>query len=335
MRRQRIGRPALIKPSSSLDLARRDGHFRPMSQRRDTTDWVLFGALSILWASAYAMTRGAVETLPVGVIIPARLIIGAIVLNIAVLVSGGRYPPLADLKRWGIIVLMGFVGMTGPFSLITTAQQTVDSSLAALYVAATPIFVVIGANAFFADERLTLPAALGIGTGFLGVGVLFAPDIIENYGSATAIAQGLLLLATMCYASSTLIARGAPTMQPLVFAAGFVTAAAVLSLPMLIGVNWPDVEPSTGSVLSVIGLGIGPSALASLLYMALVQRAGATFLSLTGYAIPILSAIIGWIVFQEQQSWNTALAFGLILGGVWLAQRPARSVAPKGETAPQ
>ncbi|MEO0882417.1 MAG: DMT family transporter [Pseudomonadota bacterium] len=311
-----------------------------MEHRRDAIDWALFCALSALWASAYAMTRGAVQSLPPEVIIPARLAIGAIILNVALAFSGERYPPLGDVKHWVMVVIMGFVGMTGPFFLITTAQQTVDSSLAALYVAATPIFVVIGANAFFADEKLTLPIALGIGLGFVGVTVLFAPDVIRNYGSATAVAQTLLIIATAFYATSTLLARAASRMQPLVFAAGFVTAGAVLSLPMLFSVDWDALEPSAVSVLNVIGLGIGPSAIASLLYMALVQRAGATFLSLTGYAIPILSALLGWVLFREAQSWHTLIAFALILTGVWLAQRPAKQNSEtarmaKGETAPQ
>ncbi|MEM9668471.1 MAG: DMT family transporter [Pseudomonadota bacterium] len=306
-----------------------------METRRDTTDWLLFWTLSIIWAGAYAMTRGAVESLPVGVIIPARLGIGAIILNVAVLVSGERYPAFGDMKRWGAIVLMGFLGMTGPFFLITTAQQTVDSSLAALYVAATPIFVVIGANALFADEKLTQQVAIGIGIGFLGVLVLLAPDIMENYQSASAIAQLLLLLATALYASSTLLARAAPRMSPLVFAAGFVTAGAVLAAPMLLSVDWEALDPSTSSIMSVIALGVGPSAVASMLYMALVQRAGATFLSLTGYLIPVISAGLGWVLFREQQSWNTLLAFTLILGGVWLAQRPAKSPKPRRKTAPQ
>lgn len=299
-----------------------------MISKRDTTDWLLFGALSLVWASAYAMTRGAVygeNGLPVGIIIPARLTIGAIILNLFIFARGLKYPPLSDLKRWGTMLAMGFVGMTGPFGLITIAQRTVDSSLAALYVAATPIFVVIGANFLFKDEKLTGRVAAGVGIGFLGVVTLFGPEAIRNFGSASAIAQLLLLTATMFYASSTLLARGAPPIQPLVFASGFVSLAALLSLPMLATVDFDTVQFTTGPVLSVIGLGIGPSAIASILYMALVQRAGATFLSLTGYVIPILSAIIGWVLFRETQSWNAVLAFGLILTGVWLAQRSGKT----------
>lgn len=283
------------------------------------------------------MTRGAVfgdHGLPVGLIIPARLVIGAIILNVAVLATGRKYPSLKDHKRWAAMAGMGFVGMAAPFFLITTAQQTVDSSLAALYVAATPIFVVLGANVLFADEKLTRRKSLGVAIGFLGVVALFGPDAYRNFGSATVTAQAFLLIATAFYAASTLLARAAPKIEPIVFAAGFVTLGALMSLPMLSTVDFSTVRLTPVPVLSVIGLGIGPSALASLVYMALIQRTDATFLSLTGYIIPILSAIIGFVLFRETQSWNAVLAFALILGGVWLAERGSKA-RTSGARAPQ
>jgi len=296
---------------------------RHMNTQRDMLDWLLFAAVSLLWAGAYALTRGATygeNGLPVGVIVPARLMIGAIILNATVFATGRRYPAFSDFGRWAAMAGMGLLGMTGPFFLITIAQKTVDSSLAALYVAAVPIFVVLGANFMFKDERLTRRVALGVGIGFLGVVILFGPDAYENFGSASTIAQLLLLLAAMLYASSTLLARAAPKIEPFVFAAGFVTLAAIMSLPMLAMVDWDTLHITATPVLSVIGLGIGPSALASILYMMIVQRSGATFLALTGYVVPVLSAILGFILFKEVQSWNALIAFALILSGVWLAQ---------------
>jgi drug/metabolite transporter (DMT)-like permease len=301
-----------------------------MNKQRDFVDWLLFGAVSFLWAGAYAMTRGATygdEGLPVGFIVPARLAIGAIILNAVLLATGRRYPPITDMPRWAVMAGMGLLGMTGPFFLITIAQQTVDSSLAALYVAAVPIFVVVGANFMFKDERLTPRIALGVGVGFLGVVALFGPDAYENFGSASTMAQLLLLMAASLYASSTLLARAAPKIEPLVFASGFVSLAAIMSLPMLTIVDWETLKLTPKPVLSVIGLGIGPSAVASILYMVIVQRAGATFLALTGYVVPVLSAILGFILFREVQSFNAVLAFALILSGVWLAQGKRRAKA--------
>ena len=294
-----------------------------MNKSRNLTDWLLFGAVSLLWAGAYALTRGATfgeNGLPVGLIVPARLTIGAIILNMILFATRRRYPPVSDRKRWAAMAGMGLLGMTGPFVLITFAQKTVDSSLAALYVAAVPIFVALGANFMFKDEKLTARISIGISVGFLGVIAPFGPDAYNNFGSASTIAQLLLLVAAILYSSSTLLARAAPKIDSLVFATGFVTLAAIMSLPMLITVDWQTLHLSPAPVLSVIGLGIGPSALASILYMMIIQRSGATFLALTGYVVPVLSAIIGFIIFREVQSWNALIAFALILSGVWLAQ---------------
>lgn len=301
-----------------------------MNKTRDLTDWLLFASVSLLWAGAYAMTRGATYGeggLPAGLIVPSRLIIGALILNAVIVITGRRYPPFRDYKRWAAMVGMGLLGMTGPFFLITIAQKTVDSSLAALYVAAVPIFVAFGANLLFKDERLTPQITLGILIGFSGVLVLFGPDAYANFGAASTLAQVFLLLAAMFYASSTLLARAAPKIDPLVFASGFVTLAALMSLPMLFMVDWDNIGLTRMRSLNVIGLGIGPSAIASILYMVIVQRAGATFLALTGYVVPVLSAIIGFFLFRETQSWNALLAFALILGGVWLAQRRQKPVS--------
>lgn len=301
-----------------------------MGGKRELHEWISFGAVSLIWASAYAMTRGAVfgdEGLPVPLVIFSRLAIGAIVLNIVMFTRGLRYPPPSDRKKWGAMLGMGFLGMTGPFFIIAIAQQTVDSSLAALYVAATPIFIVLGANFLFDDEKLTSRIAIGIGMGFFGVAALFGPEVYQSFGSANATAHLLLLISAVLYASSTLLARASPKITPLVFASGFVSLAAVMALPMLFLVDWEVLSVTRGQMLNVIGLGVGPSAIASILYMSLVQRSGATFLALTGYLVPVLSAIIGFVLFREVFSWNAAFAFVLILSGVWLAQsrKPAKA----------
>ncbi|MEX1249945.1 MAG: EamA family transporter, partial [Hyphomonas sp.] len=127
---------------------------------RPALDWALFGALSLVWAGAYPLTRLAVGKgldtgLPAEWVLPGRLCIGAMFLWIVLLVTRKHLPPLSDRKRWVSIVGMGIVGSVIPFFFITTAQETVDSSLAALYAAASPVFVAIGANLLFAEEKMT------------------------------------------------------------------------------------------------------------------------------------------------------------------------------------
>lgn len=298
-----------------------------MQTHRTSADWGLLAILTVIWAGAYAMTRVAVQTsnpelgLPVEVVLSGRLTIGGIFLTIAMLVKGQRWPSLRDGKRWAAILGMGVLGMTLPFFLITTAQRTVDSSLAALYAASAPLLVAVGAHLLFHDERMTPRKVIGLLVGFAGVAVLFGPDAIRTWGSASVFAQTLLLFATMGYAASTLIARAAPSMPPIAFSAGFVCAAAIFSYPLLLDVELARLHIEPQSLLAVIGLGIGPTGIAAILYVVLVNRAGANFLALSGYTIPLVSVVLGYFLFRETQEWNAILAFVLILTGVWLAQR--------------
>lgn len=227
------------------------------------------------------------------------------------------------------MAIMGILGTAAPFLLITNAQQTVDSSLAALYVAAAPLFVAVMAHFLFHDDRISWGKAGGVAIGFVGVAVLFGPEAITAFGSASVLAQALCLLATAFYALSTITARYAREIPPFVFAAGFLCFGALASWPLLFFVDFEALTPSTGAITGVIGLAIGPTAMASVFYMMLIQRTSATFLSMTGYTIPIFSAVVGYLAFQEVQSWNAVLAFILILGGVWISQRGPVATAVK------
>ena len=294
---------------------------------RSFTDWLMFAFLTALWGSAYGFTRLAVSQsepelgFPPEFIIPMRLTAGAVVLLVAARISRQKWPPLSAWHLWAAMAVMGIAGTAAPFLLITHAQQTVDSSLAALYVAAAPLFVAIMAHFAFRDDRISVRKAGGLAIGFAGVAVLFGPEAITSFGSASVLAQALCLTATACYALSTITARYAREVPPFVFAAGFLVFGAVASWPLLLLVDFQSLTPSSAAISGVVGLAIGPTAMASVVYMLLIQRTSATFLSMTGYTIPIFSAVVGYLAFHETQDWNALIAFALILGGVWISQR--------------
>lgn len=306
-----------------------------MRDQRSLTDWLMFAALTALWGSAYGFTRLAVSQsqpalgFPPEFIIPVRITVAAVILLIVAGLSGQKWPSSGDWKSWVAITVMGVLGTAAPFLLITNAQQTVDSSLAALYVAAAPLFVAVLAHFLFHDDRINVRKLAGVGIGFCGVAVLFGPEAIASFGSASVLAQAMCLLATAFYALSNLTARYARDVPPMVFAAGFLVCGAVASWPLLLFVDYAALTPSAHAIGGLVGLAIGPTALASIVYMLLIKQTSATFLSLTGYTIPVFSAIVGYIAFQEVQSWNAMLAFTLILGGVWMSQRGNSAVILK------
>ncbi|MEO0815701.1 MAG: DMT family transporter [Pseudomonadota bacterium] len=296
---------------------------------RTPTDWGLFALLSFLWASAFAMTKVAVEGLPAGLIVFARLALGAAIMFVIMTVQGARFPPLSNRAAWGTMAGMGIVGTALPFYLLTIAQKDIDSALAALLISSTPLYVAALAHFRFADEKMTWNKAFGILVGFCGVGVLLGPDALEGLGNSSLIAQLLVLAGGLCYSINTIIARSAPPISPAVLPTGFLGFAALFSLPMALFADYSGFSPSAVEIASVLGLAALPTAGAGWLLMFLVARTSATFISLTGYAIPIFAAALGYLFLNEQIGWDMALALALILAGVWLAQRKGKAVAAK------
>lgn len=299
-----------------------------MTARRTATDWALFLLLSLFWACAFAMTKIALDGLPVSLIIPGRLASGALILIIAMLLRGERLPPLSNRSAWLAIVGIGTVGTAMPFYLITMGQRTIDSSLAALLISAAPLFTAGLAHMRFHDEQITGYKIAGLAIGFAGVALLLGPDALQGLRNADLLAQLFVLGGAFCYAVNSIIARGAPRLAPTVMPAAFLSVATLSSLPMLAMTDWSAIRPDAINVSAVLGLGAISTGAAGILLMHLVARTSATFIALTGYIIPILSAVIGYFAFRETQSWNAMAAFTLILAGVWVSQRASRRSVP-------
>ncbi|MEM0987028.1 MAG: DMT family transporter [Pseudomonadota bacterium] len=301
--------------------------------KRTPLDWFVFLTLATMWASAFAFTKVAVEGLPPGLIVTCRLALGALLMCTVMAFSGHKLPPFSDRHAWKAMIAMGIIGTAAPFYLITQGQRTIDSALAALLIASAPLFVAAMAHLRFEDERLTVNKVLGILVGFIGVAVLLGPDAVGGIGSADMVAQFLCLGAGFCYAVNTIIARSAPNLPAIVLPTGFLAAATLASIPAALLDDYAAFAPNVSNALAVVALGAVPTAAAGVLLMRLIQTTSATFVSLTGYLIPLISAVIGYLAFGETQDVSAVLAFALILGGVWLSQRQPRSIQPPKATS--
>lgn len=290
-------------------------------------DWALLAGIIIVGGFSFAMIHTAVSTLPPAVIATGRLWVAAGFLYIVMRLSGRNFPPLFQRvngrlrlrRRWGSIIAVGASGYVLPFFLFPWAQQYVESGLAGIYMAFMPIWTLALAF-FFADESVNAQKLFGFILGFAGVVVLMGPDVLKGFAHSDVQAQAGLLLATFLYAASTIFARRAATMPPRVFAAGVVLTAAILASPALL---LADLEPSTwtwASLLSVVGLGVGPTGLGAILIIVLIRRAGAGFMSLANYIIPVWAVGVGAALFHERLELSAFIALAVILAGVAITQ---------------
>ena len=168
-----------------------------MRVRPTATDWLLFGLMSVFWGTSYLFIKIGLETLAPFTLIAGRLFLGAIVLGIALWLSKAALP--RDRATYGNLVVMAIVNIVVPFSLITWGEESIDSSLAAILQATTPLFTLVVAALAIDEEAITLNRLVGLIIGFGGVVVLFSSGL-GGGGSGQLTGMIAIVLSSISYA---------------------------------------------------------------------------------------------------------------------------------------
>jgi drug/metabolite transporter (DMT)-like permease len=292
-----------------------------MTGRRPLGHWLLLIALATMWGSSFLFTKIAVASLAPTTVVAARLVIAALVLGALVLILGKRLP--RERRAWLFIVAMAVAGNVLPFWLITWGQQGIDSGLAGILMAIMPLTTLVLAHFLVAGERLNPMRMAGFLLGFLGIVVLMGPDaLLELEGRGTVLLSELAVLGgAVCYAVATIIARRRPPGDALATAAGVMLCGSALTVPAALVTPLSTAEPlALASLAAVAVLGLVSTALATVVYLRLVSQAGAGFVSLINYLIPLWALVLGMAVLGEQPQWSALAALIMILSGIALSE---------------
>ncbi len=284
----------------------------------------MFAGLTSVWGASFLFIKISLEALPPLTVVALRLTLGALLVWAVVLVTG---TPVRGVP-WRVMFLMGLVNNALPFTLITWGEQHIPSGLASLVNGSVPIFAAILSHYFLQEERLSLKQWGGVVVGFLGLFVLFAPDVREAMqGLRTwwgVLGQAAVAGAAFCYGVGTVYARRALRGHPpFLMAASQLSMAALVLWPLafLAGVGNVAAAGSPRILLAVGWLGFASSGLAYILYYTLIRRMGATQLTMVTYLIPIVGLVLGAIVLGEVITLSALLALALILAGVIVVHR--------------
>ncbi len=285
-----------------------------MSTRATRSDWLLFGALGIMWGSSYLFIKLGVESFGTFTLIALRLLIGATLLWIVLRL---RHVPLPRERRvYGHLLVMACINIAIPFTLITWAEQSVDSALAAIIAATVPLFVIVIAPAFLPDEPIRVNGVIGLLIGFVGIVILVSPGLTSVGGNPAG--ELALLGASLAYAIGNIYnrrnVRGLPPLIPAVFQVTF--ALLIVGVIALVVEHPWEARPDAQAVFSVVWLGIFGSGLAYVAYFRLLGRWGATRTSLVAYLLPIVGIVLGFLVLQESIDSTLVLGTGLVIAGV-------------------
>ncbi len=271
----------------------------------------------MLWGTSFMFTAISVESVDPLSVVFSRVLIAAIILTSVVYIKGQKLP----FKRtdWLAFIVMSIVGNVIPFFLITWGQLSVNSGIAGMIMAIMPLMTMLLAHYLVEGEILNRYKIIGFLFGISGVVILLGP-VFEGGGRAVFGGIAIFIAAT-CYAVNTILVRRLPRFSPMVGAAGVMVAASFVMLPLWLVKTTLNFDAlSMQSVISVIWLGIGPTAIATMILFTVIARAGPTFLSTINYMIPVVAFFAGAYILSEPVEWTSIFALIIILSGIALTR---------------
>jgi drug/metabolite transporter (DMT)-like permease len=299
-----------------------------------TKDWIRFSALGLIWGSSFLWIKIAVHEISPAMLVSFRALFAA--LGLVIILYFSR---TAGLKRdqWKtaitVFFLLGLFNIALPIGLISWAEQYIDSGMASILNSTVPLFTIMIAPLFLKDDQFSIPKFVGLIVGFLGVILVFSPELGKGFNQNIA-GQGAMLLGAVSYAGAGVYAR----VKTKEFSAQM---QSFLQLIMATAIMWvftlafdrPLVLPSLPITwVALLWLGLLGSCVGTLLFFQLLHSVGPTRTVLVTYIFPLVGVILGAIFLQERLYWQ-ALAGGLlIISGIAIVNiRNKKGVVEKNE----
>ena len=280
-------------------------------------NWTLFILVGFIWGVPYLMMKEAVRELSPFIIVFSRTIIGAAVL-IPIAMKRGTLRQ-AFGKNFKYVLLYAIGEMVFPWIFITSAEKKISSGLAGLLVATVPIWSSIlaslrGDKTVWHAKRLA-----GMLLGFVGVGLVVGLESLKGHQDRISI--GIVLLAAVGYASAvTMLTAKVPGVDGVAIngVAMFITAMIYLPLSLT---HLPAHAPSATALISVISLGLFPTALTFYLFFILLYDIGPARASLVTYLNTAFAVILGIIFLHEKITTGMIVGLPMVLIGSYFASR--------------
>jgi drug/metabolite transporter (DMT)-like permease len=273
---------------------------------------LLFIAMCVIWGIPYLFIRVAVSELTPPTLVFLRTGIAALVLVPIALSQGGLRPLLA---RWPALTAFAVIEVGVPWLLLSSAEQRISSSLTGLLISAVPLVATVIAFGFGNRDRMGLTAISGLLLGLVGVAAIVGFDIRATSG----VALIEVALVVVGYAlGPAILARYLGDLPSVGVIAVSLLLCAVAYAPVAV-IQWPVSAPSTGVIVSVAVLALVCTALAFLLFFALIAEIGPVRATVITYINPAVAAVLGVAVLGETFTPGMGIGFVLVLIGSALA----------------
>jgi len=276
--------------------------------------WCLIGILSLIWGASFFFVEIAVQTMTPLTLVLCRVGTAAVLLLGFVFFTNRKMPSSPGI--WVAFLVLGALNNVIPFSLIAWGQKYIDSSLASILNATTPVFSVILAHFLTRDEPLTKNRLAGVVFGWVGVILLMGIDSLNGIGIKTA-GQAAVLGAALLYAFAAIFGRRFKKIDPAIVAAGMLSGSTVIMIPLVFVFEQPlTLEPTIITWMALFCLAAVSTSLAYIIYFYVLSKAGATNILLVTFLIPVSAIFLGMTVLKETPGWNAFAGMALIFTGL-------------------
>ena len=282
------------------------------------TDYILLTVLALIWSSAFFNIKIATYSFGPATIAFLRIFFGAI--PVVALCLYKKIKIEAFSKDWQWFALIGMVNLVIPFFLIAYGVQKVQSNLAAILMASTPLSATVLAHFFTSNEKINLTKTFGVLLGFSGIVFLFSDNILineNNFFSAL-----IIFFASTFYVIGGLLTLKISNKKNENVTASILIWATLFLIPITVFTEQPwNLNPSMESIISVIYLGVVATGLAWLLRFRILINNGLVFQAQVAYLIPIFGIILSYIFLKEIITPKVLVAVVAIIIGIYFVKK--------------
>ncbi|MER8369323.1 EamA family transporter [Mesorhizobium sp. M0991] len=297
-----------------------------MSMKTDTRiELVLLVVLAVLWGASYSFIKIGVATIPPVTLIAARTLIAGGILLALIRWRGLALP--GDAASWRRFAFQACLNSVVPFTLIASAERSLDAGLATILNATSPIFTFLLTALITRHEPATMRKLFGVGAGIAGICLVIGVPALGGLRQQL-LPQLAVVAATICYAGAAVFGRGFRGLDPMVPAAGSMLCGAAMLIPLSLAFDQPwTLAPSTTSILALLGLSVFSTALAFSIYFRLLHTLGSVGTTSQAYLRVPIGVAIGAVFLGESLGPSAWWGMALVVAGVAAMTIPQAKVA--------
>jgi|TARA_B100000029_G_scaffold351641_1_gene344122 drug/metabolite transporter (DMT)-like permease len=286
------------------------------------SDYIFLIVLALIWASAFFNIKIATYSYGPVTIAFLRIFLGAI--PVIGLCLFKKIKIEAFSKDWYWFASIGIINLVIPFFLIAYGVQKVQSNLAAILMASTPLSATILAHIFTDNEKINFVKVLGVLIGFSGIVFLFSDDILINENN---IFSALLILGgSTFYVIGGLLTLKVSNKKNENVTASILIWATIFLFPITAYTEQPwNLNPRLDSTISLFYLGIFSTGIAWLMRFRILKNNGLVFQAQVAYLIPIFGIILGFVFLDEIITTKVIFAVAAVVVGIYFVRRSIKN----------